>query len=578
MPKKFKSQLGRAILNKKQSNRRRTRKDGSNRGFCKPKRFLQMYDVVEVEPITRLNTKSAVEISSLEDFVQSAMEAKAAFKELEEVSFVEGKDDADRTSMMMKRLEVTTIFDYHRLPIPRRPLWNVKMENEELQANEQKSFIAWRRGLENTAQASHLAMTPYEKNIEVWRQLWRVVERSDLLVHIVDARNPLAFISRDLLDYVKEVEVKSGREQKTVLVLINKADYLTLKQRQFWADYFQKEKLEVLFFSAISSQLKQNIISNAARESLTAGDLAIIANNEKNSDDSEKANLSRIFSKEELLNWFEERHSGEGKYVVGMVGYPNVGKSSIINALMGEKKVSVAFTPGKTKHFQTLNITERVTLCDCPGLVFPTFMNSKAELVLNGVIPIDNLRDFINPFALLALRVPIAQLTGMYSLKLKSLTPSPEEILDAYSEWRVWLLQSNVPDRNKAARLLLKCYVKGEILYNHPPPVGEELRNEYLQETEKTTHLRNQHNIKTKLLERTLEDALIPEVKTADPLLKKQLDVNTLWDQRLGNSKAKHARMTKRSLRKDKANKLHLKVLRKRLLQAKRAKSVKLEE
>jgi len=574
MPKKFKSQLGRAILNKKQPRQSQPR-IGTNKGMTKGKRHVEMYDVIDTEPKTYLNTKSAVEISSLEDFVQSAMEAKVAFRDLEEVSFVEGKDDAERTSMLMKRLEVTTIFDYHRLPIPRRPQWNIKMENEELQANEQKAFIIWRRGLENTAQASHLAMTPYEKNIEVWRQLWRVIERSDLVVHIVDARNPLAFISRDLLDYVKEVKVESGKEPKKVLVLINKADYLTSKQRQFWADYFKKEKLEVIFFSAISSQLKQDIISNAAREVLSAGYLAVIANNEKNSEASEK---SRIFSKEELLSSFEARCTGEGRYVVGMVGYPNVGKSSIINALMGEKKVSVAFTPGKTKHFQTLNITERVTLCDCPGLVFPTFMNSKAELVLNGVIPIDNLRDFISPFVLLAFRVPIAQLTGMYNLKLKSLTPSPEEILDAYAEFRVWLLTSKVPNRNKAARALLKSYVKGDVLYNHPPPISEGLRKEYLQETEMTTNLRNKHNKNAKLLERKLEDALVPQVKKSDPLLQHQLDVNTLWDQRVGNSKKKHARNLRWAARKEKKERLHLKIFRKKLLRAKRAESVKLEE
>jgi large subunit GTPase 1 len=40
------------------------------------------------------------------------------------------------------------------------------------------------------------------------------------------------------------------------------------------------------------------------------------------------------------------------RLVVGMIGYPNVGKSSTINALCNEKKVAVSATPGKTKHFQ----------------------------------------------------------------------------------------------------------------------------------------------------------------------------------------------------------------------------------
>ena len=42
----------------------------------------------------------------------------------------------------------------------------------------------------------------------------------------------------------------------------------------------------------------------------------------------------------------------------------------------------VSETPGKTKHFQTLELTEDVTLCDCPGLVMPSLANSKAGMVL----------------------------------------------------------------------------------------------------------------------------------------------------------------------------------------------------
>jgi len=75
---------------------------------------------------------------------------------------------------------------------------------------------------------------------------------------------------------------------------------------------------------------------------------------------------------------------GQGRLMVGLTGYPNVGKSSTINALFGSKKTAVAATPGKTKHFQTLNITERMTLCDCPGLVLPKFAASKAEMVAAG--------------------------------------------------------------------------------------------------------------------------------------------------------------------------------------------------
>jgi ribosome biogenesis GTPase A len=66
--------------------------------------------------------------------------------------------------------------------------------------------------------------------------------------------------------------------------------------------------------------------------------------------------------------------------VVGFVGYPNVGKSSTINVLVGEKRTGVTHTPGKTEHFQTLIISEELTLCDCPGIILPCFSTSRHEL------------------------------------------------------------------------------------------------------------------------------------------------------------------------------------------------------
>ena len=68
---------------------------------------------------------------------------------------------------------------------------------------ERDAFLEWRRRLANME--DDLLMTPFERNLEVWRQLWRVIERSDLVVQIVDARNPLLFRCEDLENYVKEV-------------------------------------------------------------------------------------------------------------------------------------------------------------------------------------------------------------------------------------------------------------------------------------------------------------------------------------------------------------------------------------
>ena len=82
--------------------------------------------------------------------------------------------------------------------------------------------------------------------------------------------------------------------------------------------------------------------------------------------------------------------SSSNNVIVGFVGYPNVGKSSTINALVGKKRTGVTSTPGKTKHFQTLIISDQLTLCDCPGLVFPSFSSSRYKMIACGVYPLVN--------------------------------------------------------------------------------------------------------------------------------------------------------------------------------------------
>ena len=71
------------------------------------------------------------------------------------------------------------------------------MTAEEVDRREKNAFLSWRREIalleNNENNFSSKKVTPYEKNLEVWRQLWRVLERSDMAVQIVDARNPLLY-------------------------------------------------------------------------------------------------------------------------------------------------------------------------------------------------------------------------------------------------------------------------------------------------------------------------------------------------------------------------------------------------
>lgn len=179
-------------------------------------------------------------------------------------------------------------------------------------------------------------------------------------------------------------------------------------------------------------------------------------------------------------------HSAEKNFVdsksknvmVGFVGYPNVGKSSTINALVGEKRTGVTSTPGKTKHFQTLIISEKLTLCDCPGLVFPSFTSSRYEMIASGVLPIDRMTEHREALQVVANRVPRQVIEAVYNISLprpkayesQSRPPLASEFLRAYCASRGYVAASGLPDETRAARQILKDYIDGKLPHFELPP------------------------------------------------------------------------------------------------------------
>lgn len=414
------------------------------------------------------------------------------------------------------------------LTIPRRPKWTPETTAAELQQMENDSFLEWRRGLAALQEDEKIVMTPYERNLAFWRQLWRVVERSDVVCQIVDARNPLLFRSEDLEKYVKEVG-----ETKLNMILINKADFLTDQQRELWAKHFDKENIKVVFFSALQCQEELKRIAEEEREQeerhsfgpeseeddededeveepeepgrsaeelksdseqlingldkieavLDKIDDHLIHSDSHPAADEQMHNCPDILSGDELIRVFKEVYQGQtitsGITTIGLVGYPNVGKSSTINALLTEKKTSVSATPGKTKHFQTLFLDTDVMLCDCPGLVMPSFVLTKAEMILNGILPIDQMRDHVPPVNQLCIYVPRHILEDKYGIMIPkpmeeeenpNRPPHSEELLLAYGYNRGYMTANGQPDQARAARYILKDLVNGKLLFAYAPP------------------------------------------------------------------------------------------------------------
>ncbi|PHH64987.1 hypothetical protein CDD81_3624 [Ophiocordyceps australis] len=448
----------------------------------------EQYLVNEKQDAAWVKMRSVTEQAPLDEFLATAELAGTDFT-AEKMSNVKIIHTDQRNPHLLTAREETQALGKHRqhrarLTVPRRPRWDASTTPEQLDAQERESFLVWRRGLAELQENNDLLMTPFERNLEVWRQLWRVIERSDLVVQIVDARNALLFRSADLESYVKHVDAN-----KENLLLINKADMMTLKQRRAWANYLREAGIAFKFFSAhLAKELNESREDNGSDEEATSQLSSRRlekqpATQDASLQDGQDDEDTQILTVEELEDIFLQHapsEAGDGhKLQVGLVGYPNVGKSSTINALIGAKKVSVSATPGKTKHFQTIHLSDRVILCDCPGLVFPNFAFTKADLVCNGVLPIDQMREFTGPVGLVAQRIPQRFLEAVYGINIKTRpleeggtgVPTAEELLRAYATARGFHTQGlGQPDEARAARYVLKDYVNGKLLFVHPPP------------------------------------------------------------------------------------------------------------
>jgi ribosome biogenesis GTPase A len=461
----------------------------------------------------------------------------------------------------------TSGFVFRELSVPRRPQWDRSTTPQELEEREQLAFLNWRRSIamheeallsrqlqqqqqtsSNTNRAPNISVTPFEKNLQVWRQLWRVLERSKCVLLLVDARNPLFYLSDDLRDYC------TNDLETPMMVVVNKSDYLTPKQRQAWKIYLSEKGWDgICFFSAYEEQQKLDKQAQIERRTLDHDEEEDIdadedpdegSEDEEEEDDedgdkvesagkgeheeSDNANegasrndevddveddcpplLSRQQLIDAMLEFAEQRGcEPDPRYTTvdksdpsltneripfGLVGFPNVGKSSVINVLMGNSKhthgtvkVGVASQPGKTKHFQTLLLpgdTSKVVLCDCPGLVFPSFVSNTADLIASGVYPIAQMRDPYPVMSLICQRIPRNILNATYGIHLPEPLvlpsthgrppppPTAEELLDTYCVARSMLsASSGVPDVHRASRQIIHDYATGKLLYCHAPP------------------------------------------------------------------------------------------------------------
>lgn len=264
---------------------------------------------------------------------------------------------------------------------PKRPDWSYEMSKEKLDFNENKSFRDFMQQIEKCHYDEKKQLSYCELNLETWRQLWRVLELSDIFLVIVDIRYPTLMFPPSLYNYVRELG-------KDMILVLNKIDLATPETVVAWRCYFKEKypnihivtftsypgsepgtanktlqrrrrfgKLRMAIHGAQRIQEKcAEIVRNAPvdltswREKIES-ELVRCSTGAEEEDDDDDAALEveeeAMMEDDRQFDFRKLEKFKDGILTIGCLGFPNVGKSSLMNALMGRKVVSVSRTPGE---------------------------------------------------------------------------------------------------------------------------------------------------------------------------------------------------------------------------------------
>jgi len=154
---------------------------------------------------------------------------------------------------------------------------------------------------------------------------------------------------------------------------------------------------------------------------------------------------------------------------VGIIGFPNVGKSSLINSLKRSKAVSVGAKPGVTRTVTEVTLDKNITLIDCPGIIFASDM-SQADAALRNCINFEQLEDATLPIQAILQRCPVALLSQIY--KIPSFRDHIE-FLHHVAVKRGKLRPGGIPDIELAAQVVFYDWNSGKIPYYTIPPESD---------------------------------------------------------------------------------------------------------
>nr|CAG4711555.1 unnamed protein product [Naegleria fowleri] len=303
-------------------------------------------------------------------------------------------------------------------------------KEELIRDNQEDSFDA--RDIK-TASLSTASKRAYYKEFN------KVVEASDVIIEVLDARDPMGCRCLNI-----EKAILSKHMNKKIILLLNKIDLIPREVVRQWLDYLRKEFPTVAFKSNTQKQSKNlsQGTTDDMKGCLGADTLIQLLKNYARSEDIKKT------------------------ITVGIIGYPNVGKSSVINSLKRQKVAVVGSRPGVTTSAKEIQLDSNIKLIDSPGIIFSS-ASLDSDVILRNAVRIEQLEDTVEPVRIILTRCKPERLMAKYSI---STFTSAEDFLTQVAKQSGKLLKGGKPNIQEAGKIILRDWNTGKIPFYTLPP------------------------------------------------------------------------------------------------------------
>jgi len=289
----------------------------------------------------------------------------------------------------------------------------------------------------------------------IWAELYKVVDSSDVIIQVLDARDPMGTRS-----YHIEKHIETERSHKQLIFLLNKCDLIPTWATARWVRVLSAIRPTLAFHASLTNPFGKGSLI-------------------------------------QLLRQFGHIHRDKPHISVGFIGYPNVGKSSIINTLRAKKVCKVAPIPGETKVWQYVTLFKRIFLIDCPGVVYSSD-DTETDIVLKGVVRVENVEDATEYIPGVLGRVKKDYLRKTYNIDDWE---DPTDFLTQFAKKYGRLLKGGEPDLNTCAKMVLNDWQRGKIPFFVPPPFEDDSNLTLTQNLAPTSKQDQKKKTETKLFE-----------------------------------------------------------------------------